>query len=236
MYLIEFDSFTLPKKKGLNQDSVIFGTHQSIHYFGVADGVGGSVGGGIASQVAVMQAEATIKESSTDDMTSIFRSVHKKMEEVAKKDKHLQSMATTFTLCLLENNTVRIGHVGDTRLYILRGNNILYKTEDHTLYNTISRRSDKQSLLNLKNMYSNVLSSSLCPMHQYELFTTKFSLTSGDRVVVCSDGVYKVISDEELLMMSTGSSTMQSLALKVKAVLRIRGVIDDSSLICVEIK
>lgn len=230
---LEFDSFTWPKKKGANEDSIVVGTHLELHYFGVADGVGGSIGGSIASQVAVMQAEAVIKEKSTDDMLTIFKSVHKKMEEVAAKDKNLQNMATTFTLCVIKHNAVFVGHVGDSRLYLLRNSSIIYKTEDQTLYSNLSNRGAECIVPYFKKMYSNILSSALCPTHQYTLVSTELTLWPGDRLIICSDGVHKVISDKELTEISVGSSNIRSFTLKIKAVLRIRGIIDDSSLICV---
>lgn len=230
---LEFDSFTWPKKKGDNEDSIVVGTYLELHYFGVADGVGGSIGGSIASQVAVMQAEAVIKEKSTDDMLTIFRSVHKKMEEVAAKDKNLQNMATTFTLCVIKHNAVSVGHVGDSRLYLLRNSSIIYKTEDQTLYSNLVNRGAEYIVPYVKKMYSNILSSALCPAHQYTLVSTELTLWPGDRLIICSDGVHKVISDKELTEISVGSSNIRTFTLKIKAVLRIRGIIDDSSLICV---
>lgn len=226
---LEFDSFTWPGKKGVNEDSIVLGTHLELHYFGVADGVGGSIGGSVASQVAVMQAETVIKRKSTDDMLTIFRSIHKKMEDVAAKDKNLQNMATTFTLCVIKHNAVSVGHVGDSRLYQLRNSSIIYKTEDQTLYSNLSNRGAEYIVPH----YSNVLSSALCPAHQYTLASTGLTLWPGDRLIICSDGVHKVISDKELTEISVGSSNIRSFTLKIKAVLRIRGIIDDSSLICV---
>jgi len=213
---LEFDSFTWPKRNGANEDSLVVGTHLELHYFGVADGVGGSIGGSIASQVAVMQAEAVIKKESTDDMLTIFRSVHKKMED----DKNLQNMATTFTLCVIKHNAVSVGPVGDSRLYQLRNSSIIYKTEDQTLYSNLSNRGAE----NIVPHYSNILSSALCPAHQYTLVSTELSLWPGDRLIICSDGVHKVISNKELTEISVGSSNIRSFTLKIKAVLRIRGI------------
>lgn len=236
MNSIEFDSFTWPKNKGANEDSIVIGTHMGIHYFGVADGVGGSVGGGIASQVAVMQAEAAIKGNPSVDIFSIFESVHKKMQEIAAKGKDLQNMATTFTLCLVESNTLSVGHVGDSRLYVLKNNNITFKTDDQTLYNSLLSKGAERTSSHFKKLYSNILSSALCPSHRYDLYTTKVIISPGDRVVICSDGVHKVITDRELVEISVSSSSIKPFALKIKAVLRIRGIIDDSSLICFELK
>jgi PPM family protein phosphatase len=183
-----------------------------------------------------MQAEVIIKEKSNYDISSIFRGVHEKLKEVAAKDENLQNMATTFTLCLIKGKTVLVGHVGDSRLYLLRDSSVAFKTEDQTLYNDLSNKGVGSAHSYLKNKYSNILSSALCPTHQYELSSTEFTLSSGDRLIICSDGIHKVISDKELVEISAGSANIQSLILKIKAVLRIRGMIDDSSIICVGFK
>jgi PPM family protein phosphatase len=229
---IDYDDFTLPLKKGNNEDSVLTGVQEDIHYFGIADGVGGCVGGNIASKIATMQAEAVIRESPNEEMLSIFQSVHHKLTEVAAKNPYLGNMATTLTLSIIKGDKAFIGHVGDSRLYLFRNNDIFFKTNDQTMFNSLIGEKDAHNISALKKLYSNILMSVLSPTHDYTLDTATLSLLPGDRILMCSDGVYKRLSDRELTELSMCCDTIQSLALKIKAVLRIRGLVDDSSLIC----
>lgn len=232
MTRINYDSFTWAKNLVANEDSLIAGVHEDVHFFAVADGVGSCLGGDIASGLAVKKVEAIIHETQPFEMHNIFNEIYDNLKEVASLNEGLSRMGTTLTLCIINNAKALIGHVGDSRLYVIRNNVIAYKTTDQTLTQSFIDKGIATRIIN--NRHNNMLTSVLSPSHDFVLEDKSIQLYSGDRIVLCSDGIYTCLSDTDLLTLSSKSNDSKSLILKIKAALRIHGLTDDSSAICID--
>ena len=113
-----------------------------VQLYILADGMGGYNGGEIASQLAVQTAKNYIENNFKDiekDKDSIIQLLGSSMEyanmvvyEKAKSTPELQGMGTTLEICLIYNNKVYIGHVGDSRVYRIRKQFIRKLTQDHS--------------------------------------------------------------------------------------------------------
>lgn len=232
MESIKYESFSWPKRNDVNEDSVLTGIGNDMCFFGIADGVGGSPGGSFASKLAVLQAEEILKSSDTVNVELVYEKIRQKLQETAIKNINLKDMATTFTFCVIKNGKLYVGHVGDTRLLVIRNDDIFFRTTDQTLLHELSMKGSVNIAI-VGKRYANILSSVLSASHGYTLETNLVPIEPGDKIVICSDGVYKRCSDTELLQLSMKSDSLAQFILKVKAVLRMRGIEDDSSLICV---
>ena len=131
------------KVREMNQDNFyIADQNDSVKLFIVADGMGGYNGGEIASQLAIQTAKNYIENNFKDiekDRDSIIQLLGSSMEyanmvvyEKAKENPELQGMGTTLEICLVYNNKVYIGHVGDSRIYRVRKQFIRKLTQDHS--------------------------------------------------------------------------------------------------------
>src|SRR5688500_16966983 len=110
--------------------------------FAVAEGMGGHIAGDVASATAVDLIAERAEESmprNTAELASIVRGANTAIWEKAQNDPALRGMGTTCTLALLDDREIHIAHVGDSRAYLYRGQELSQVTEDHTLVSRMVR-------------------------------------------------------------------------------------------------
>ena len=131
------------KVREINQDSYyISDSLDEVQLYMLADGMGGCQGGEIASKLAIQSAKNYIENNFKEiekDRESIIQLVGSSMEyanmivyEKSKENKELEGMGTTLEICLIYNNKVFIGHVGDSRIYRIRKEFMRKLTQDHS--------------------------------------------------------------------------------------------------------
>lgn len=131
------------KVREMNQDAYyISDSLDEIQLFMLADGMGGYQGGEIASNLAIQSAKSYIENNFKDiekDRESIIQLLGSSMEyanmivyEKSKERKELEGMGTTLEICLIYNNKVFIGHIGDSRVYRIRKEFMRKLTQDHS--------------------------------------------------------------------------------------------------------
>ena len=132
------------KARDLNEDSYYITTDQfqKLQLFILADGMGGCNAGDLASSLALMSAKSYIEnnfENTPKDKENICKLVKSSMEyanmvvhEKSLENKNLDGMGTTLEVCLIYNNRVYIGHIGDSRVYRIRNDFIRKLTQDHS--------------------------------------------------------------------------------------------------------
>jgi len=173
----------------------------------VADGMGGHNAGEVASKTVVESIESYFKSEESDlnsDKTLIYlkESIEQANLEVfnaSANDEKLKGMGSTCTAMMILNNQIFIAHVGDSRAYLLRGNNINQLTKDHTLAEKmfdsgiISKDEAKTS------PHRNMLMKAIGIAEQLEVETyNPFKVQPGDIYLLCSDGLTEYIEEEEL--------------------------------------
>lgn len=227
-------SFSIPGDDSeKNADSIDINWLDSNSFtVALADGVGKNVYGPEAARTAT---QIAVSAKQTESIQEIFEKARNAMLAGAKATPGA-IWSTTLTVCRVSGMHASVGHVGDARLYHLRGNGIITRTRDQTELQTlidegvISRERAK------KYPRRNVLLSALSSESTYELQLSAFEVEAGDRLLLLSDGVYKQIPRKEIATMSASSESEDDLVEKLKALLLSRGIIDDSSAICVEIR
>jgi serine/threonine protein phosphatase PrpC len=154
----------------------------------IADGVGGAKGGRVAAEVAVrMFIDAYLSQSETRGVRQTsargLEAVNRWIYGVGRCDPALQNMACTFTALVLRGRLAHIIHVGDTRLYRLRGDRLSLLTEDHTL------RGPERS---------HVLTRAVGSAPAVQIDYSVEDMRVHDRFLLCSDGVHGVLSHRRL--------------------------------------
>lgn len=176
-------------------------------FFIVADGMGGHAGGEMASKITVETiAEFLIKDrdavNSQTPQDLIIGAIHRANSAVfakAQENPKLRGMGTTVIVLYFVNNMVYIGHVGDSRVYYFKGNEMWQLTKDHSLVNEkfkagiITRdqmRSDKSR--NVITRSVGFESSVLADIYHKEIAPGEFYLA-------CSDGLSGMLEDDQIL-------------------------------------
>ncbi len=170
----------------------------------VADGMGGAAAGEVASRMAL----ETVRDAyfagiaSAGAREAILAALHKANHRVhasAEADPRYQGMGTTCTALAIAGRDLHLGHVGDSRAYLVRGSSIELLTADHTLAAELAEMG-RGPLATPENA-SHVLTRCLGTYAEVEIDAPERAVTlrPGDAVVLCSDGLSNLVPDEEIL-------------------------------------
>ena len=198
------------KAREMNQDSFYVSDLEKdeLKLYIVADGMGGYKGGEIASSLAVSSAkkyiESNFKKTKKDRegilvlLKEAVEYANKIIYERAIKDPELHDMGTTLDICLIYNNKVFIGHIGDSRVYRIRKNIIRKLTTDHSYVEKLVKEGTitKEEAYNhpKKNMLMKALGCSL--LVEPDVICKGF--LKDDILLMCSDGLTNMLRDNEI--------------------------------------
>jgi len=187
-----------------------------LQFFVVADGMGGHAAGEIASHLAVdtmhdfMQTSAQSSEVTWPaDMdrnlpvpirrlVAAGKLANEKIFQASRSNPKLNGMGTTMVAVLIDQGIAYVGHVGDSRAYLFRDGKIGRLTEDHSLINDYIHQGllkiEEASQHPLKHVITRALGSGT----KVEVDVKAVPLREGDALLLCSDGLSNLLTDEEL--------------------------------------
>ena len=193
-----------------NQDFAIFTTpreerasHPGGRLLIVADGMGGHRGGATASRLATEVVKQQYLGSETGDPATALREAltraNARIHAEAQSNADLRGMGTTTSALVLRNDRAWFAHVGDSRIYRVRGGEIEQLTEDHSLVASMVR----EGLLTTKEAENhprrNVLQRSMGVAEEVEIDVRgPFEIQADDVFILCSDGLHGVVKEEEI--------------------------------------
>jgi PPM family protein phosphatase len=226
--------FSLPRLVGTeNADSMGIRLFESNAFLvALADGVGKSAYSPDASKAVTSVVTAS---SLTKEIQEIFHEAQNALIDGAAKTPGFV-WSTTLTVCRVADLQASVGHVGDSRLYHLRGKGIVTRTRDQTELQALIDEGVISKERAKKYPRKNVLLSALSSESSYDLQLSTFEVASGDRLLLISDGVYKQILRREIADISANSASTDELIARLRQLLLSRGIVDDSSAICIEIQ
>jgi serine/threonine protein phosphatase PrpC len=189
--------------RSANEDAVIVDQRRGLYV--VLDGMGGASAGDVASQTArdmIAEFVRQNRRAATSGrvlldaaIQAASRAVHE--AATARHDRH--GMGTTVVACLIESeHRAVIGHVGDSRAYLLRGGRLIQLTRDHTIVAELVDRGAISAEDAEQHAYKNVLSRNLGAKAQAKVDFNELELKPGDRILLCSDGLYGFASAEAM--------------------------------------
>ena len=179
----------------------------------VADGIGGAAFGEVASMLAVRTAwelglgQVEPRTTSEHDaagegmerLESSFRSIHDKLLQRGASDASLLGMGTTLTAAYTAGRELFIGHVGDSRAYLVRQGAIRCLTRDHTLRRELIDAGIVRANSEEARAVRNVLTSRLGGIDaDLRVDTVRVPILDGDCLVLCTDGLTDLLSDTEI--------------------------------------
>lgn len=197
------------KIREINQDSFyISNSLDDIQLFMLADGMGGYNGGEIASQLAIKTAKSYIENNFKDmpkDRDSILQLLGSSMEyanmvvyEKSKETKELQGMGTTLEICLIHNNKVYIGHIGDSRVYRIRKEFTRKLTQDHSYVQKLVKDGTITKEEAVHHPQKNMLMKALGCNAFVEPDVMVKGFLKEDILVMSSDGLTNLVSQEDI--------------------------------------
>lgn len=180
----------------------------------VADGLGGHRGGETASRMAIEilgERFGQGGEGPSERLADAIRAANERIFRAAQSDQSLDGMGTTIVCFLMANNgQAYVGHVGDSRLYRLRGNRMDPMTEDHSLVATLVREGVLTQDAAWSDPRRNQILRALGVRDDVELEISPVELLPGDLYLLCSDGLNGLVRDHEIARLATESHVLDN--------------------------
>ncbi len=177
----------------------------------VADGMGGSRAGEVASRLAVETVLGVYRSAEGEDPPAVLKRAVEEANRVVNGESAAhpdrQGMGTTCTAVAVRGHEAWFGHVGDSRAYLLRAGGIEQLTRDHSLVAQLVRDNQLTPEEARSDPRRNVVTRSVgvAPEVEVDVEPFPYALRSGDTLLLSSDGLHGVVSDEELAEKGSGA-------------------------------
>jgi len=168
--------------------------------FAVADGMGGAQAGEVASRLAA----ESLREQELGDLSALeqavelIREANRRVYAYSSENASARGMGTTMTVALVEGSIVTIGHVGDSRAYLLRDDQLTQLTQDHSLVAELVRSGRLSPKEAESHPRRSVITRALGTDSDVEVDVFSLRGQGGDLFLLCSDGLTSMVSDEEI--------------------------------------
>jgi len=232
-----------------NEDRVGLWARQGVVLALVADGMGGAVAGEEASRLVVEAVQAdflgeargseTLRNLSEDEISEKLRSAVRRANRAviqrAGEHPEFQGMGTTMTLAFVRDNRVIIAHVGDSRAYLVDGQEgwINQITDDHSFVEALVASGHITSEQAAVHPMRNVLYRALGQMDDTEADLYSRTLTEGDWLILCSDGLTRHVSPTEIVEITEQNDQPEGVAQALITLANKRGGEDNISAIVI---
>jgi len=168
--------------------------------FVVADGMGGAQAGEVASRIAVEAFEQGLPDSGSPEerLAARVREANQQIYERSRADRGRAGMGTTLTAAYVDDTHVAIAHVGDSRAYLFRDGTLQRLTQDHSLVDELVRRGKLTEEQAAEHPQRSIITRALGPEPDVEVDTWTYPARAGDVILLCSDGLTSMISEERV--------------------------------------
>ena len=207
----------------------------------VADGMGGHLAGEKAAQSAVEVVSAVLAEGDPregDVQANIQRAVqeaNRQIVQASMSDASMRGMGTTATVAIVDGDNVYLGHVGDSRAYLVRdGGFIEQVTEDHSVVAQLLKAGAITPQEAVHHPYRNVITRCLGMQMDVEADIGVVQWKIGDRLLLCTDGLSGLVSDDEMAKMATEHEDLQDACQKMLDLAMARGGYDNITVVMAE--
>lgn len=189
-----------------NQDRLAYSYSKDSLLLVLADGMGGHRHGEVAAQLAIktltdafQRLAKPLLNSPAKFLTDHIQQVHDMIENVTQSENLVESPRTTVVVAVIQRGYLYCAHVGDSRLYHFRDNHLLYRTEDHSivqsLYNKGMIGKEEMATHPYRNKIYNCVGGEVLP--QIDL-SDRIELAEGDTILLCTDGLWGCLSDGKM--------------------------------------
>lgn len=241
----------LGRVRGNNEDS--FKLVPEINLFILSDGMGGEAHGEIASNIAVETVAAHCLEGLKNKnlplfgerrqelsewanrLVSAIEKANREVYDSAVKHPAQRGMGATVVAFWIHNDRLSVAHVGDSRCYMLRAGDFVQLTQDHSLVAEQLRRGIITLEQAEKSDMQSVLIRALGVESDVQVDADEQLLMEGDILVLCSDGLSRMISDEEIASTLLTTPDMQAAAERLVDLANENGGHDNVSVVVVRV-
>lgn len=184
-----------------NEDAMLTG--EAV--FAVADGMGGHLAGDVAATTALLPIEALdgrVFADAASARAALLDAILAANAAVVRKaadEPGLRGMGTTLTATIVEGRRLHVGHVGDSRAYLIRDGAMTQLTRDHTLVAHLVEKGQITQEEAAKHPHRSIVTRAIGVDVDIEIDTMTIELEDGDEILICSDGLTGPVEDGEIL-------------------------------------
>jgi protein phosphatase len=190
------------RKRRHNEDAYVL----QPPLFAIADGMGGARAGEVASRLAAAALQSgEVDGNGKERVTALIQAANRRVYERSSQDAEVAGMGTTMTVALVEDGTVTLGHVGDSRAYVLRDGELEQLTDDHSLVAELVRGGKLSAEEAEHHPQRSVITRALGTDPDVDVDTFTVEAEDGDVFVLCSDGLTDMVGDDEIGEVLAGS-------------------------------
>ncbi len=226
-----------------NEDSCFVKADSDIALMVVADGMGGHRAGNVASDLAVSSAEQfwvdfdrfnlNSAEETRKMINRLIIDANEKVLSEANSSSERRGMGTTFTVGLLCGNRLIIGHIGDSRAYLINNGQIKLLTRDHSLLEQLIESGQIKPEEAKNHPQRHVLTRALGISSDIKVDICEKDVQAGSILLFCTDGLTNMVSDDEILAAASEHSDPQKLAESLIDLANSRGGFDNITVVVV---
>jgi protein phosphatase len=230
------------KVRNQNQDSIFFSADpvgSLPNLFIVADGMGGHNAGDVASKQAVEKFLEYIRTNPAEapdflDL-AVSAAVHANacISEQARQNPGLSGMGTTFSACFLIDKNIKIVHVGDSRVYAVLPGNITILTQDHSFVHEMVKAGQITPEEARTHPKRNILLRVMGGHDNFEADAYSRGMEDGCVILLCSDGLYDMLTDDEIMGIVNSGETLEEKAQRLIDAANAAGGKDNISVILI---
>jgi protein phosphatase len=200
--------------------------------FAVADGMGGHKGGDVASQLAL----ETIEGEPAADLAKRLRDANAAVFERSQSDRSVSGMGTTVTAVVVDGTSALFAHVGDSRAYLLRAGDLRQLTDDHTLVARMVKSGEITEAEAEVHPHRSVLTRALGTEPDVIVDEFDVALTDGDRLLLCSDGLTGMVTEEQIVAILSAAPDPQDAANRLVRAANRAGGVDNITVVVIDLQ
>jgi len=233
---MKFSVFQVSRKGGRknNEDRMGYCYTRASAVFVLADGMGGHPDGEVAAQMALQSVATLFQKEAKPELadvsaflTDAVLAAHRQILRYGLDQAMLDSPRTTIVLAVVQGGSISWTHCGDSRLYLLRQGRLLTRTRDHSM---IEQQLGKKPAVGAAKMVNrNVLFTCLgSPTKPVFSITGPLTLQQGDRVMLCSDGLWSTVGEDDIVHELGSKPVDAAVPDLVEKALRLAGASSDN--------
>ncbi len=230
---MKFSVFQISRRGGRekNEDRMGYCYTRESSLFVLADGMGGHPEGEVASQLALQTVSALFQKDArpqvpdvTEFLTTALMAAHHQIIRYASEKGMLDTPRTTLVAAVLQDGLATWVHCGDSRLYVVRGGELLTRTRDHSYLEQQNAGVIRMDRIN-RNILFTCLGSPSKPVFDV---TGPVALQQGDKILLCSDGLWGSLPDDVIVRHLSTQPVSDAVPDMVEAALRAGGKHSDN--------
>lgn len=196
----------LGQVRKINEDSYLLLGKKDWQLYAIADGMGGHQAGEVASTLAVDFLKEFFAKKDLRDweeswqiyLEQAFQEANRRIYTLSQQSSEHQGMGTTLTAVLHKNGQLYVAHVGDSRMYLLRGTEIERITNDHSLVEELVRQGEMTMEEAKYHPQRNILLRALGSAQEIGVDLYQESFAHEDIMLLCTDGLTSLVEEEEI--------------------------------------